>query len=105
MAATGVLEQLCMSPHGLAVNFLAQTVVGRCYVYCLLGRHGICRDLERGGDVALDTIPILALLALTFFNLVGFGFMVGRPGAGVQTSRAGGNHPAYGTVCAGGVCP
>ncbi|HDP34432.1 MAG TPA: hypothetical protein ENN29_04915 [Candidatus Hydrogenedentes bacterium] len=77
MAATGVLEQLCMSPHGLAVNFLAQTVVGSVASVLSSGIMVFAVTWSVGGMLHWDTIPILVLLTLTFFNLVGFGFMVG----------------------------
>lgn len=77
MAATGVLEQLCMSPHGLAVNFLAQTVVASVASIISSGIMVFAVTWSVGGMLHWDTIPILALLGLTFFNLVGFGFMVG----------------------------
>ncbi|MCK5861094.1 MAG: ABC transporter permease, partial [Candidatus Hydrogenedentes bacterium] len=77
MAATGVLEQLCMSPHGLAVNFLAQTLVGSVASILSSGVMVYAVTWSVGGMLHWDTLPILALLALTFFNLVGFGFMVG----------------------------
>jgi hypothetical protein len=77
MAATGVLEQLCMSPHGLAVNFLAQTVVGSVASIISSGIMVFAVTWSVGGMLHWDTVPVFALLALTFFNLVGFGFMVG----------------------------
>ncbi len=77
MAATGVLEQLCMSPHGLAVNFMAQTVVGAVTSIISSGIMVFAVTWSVGGMLHWDTIPILVLLTLTFFNLVGFGFMVG----------------------------
>ena len=77
MAATGVLEQLCMSPHGLAVNFLAQTVVASIASIMSSGIMVFAVTWSVGGMLHWDTIPILVLLGLTFFNLVGFGFMVG----------------------------
>ncbi len=77
MAATGVLEQLCMSPHGLAVNFLAQTVVGSIASIISSGVMVFAVTWSVGGMLHWDTIPIFVLLGLTFFNLVGFGFMVG----------------------------
>ena len=77
MATTGVLEQLCMSPHGLAKNFLAQTVVGSVATIISSGIMVYAVTWSVGGMLHWDTLPILTLLTLTFFNLVGFGFMVG----------------------------
>ncbi|MFA7693504.1 MAG: hypothetical protein WCX86_11470 [Candidatus Hydrogenedentales bacterium] len=81
MATTGVLEQLCMSPHGLATNFMAQTMVGSVTSIISSGImvYAVTWSVSRGGSGMLhwDTLPILILLILTFFNLVGFGFMVG----------------------------
>lgn len=77
MATTGVLEQLCMSPHGLAVNFLAQTMVASVATIISSGIMVYAVTWSVGGMLHWDTIPILVLLTMTFFNLVGFGFMVG----------------------------
>ncbi len=77
MAATGVLEQLCMSPHGLVVNFMAQTLVGAVTSIVSSGIMVFAVTWSVGGMLHWDTIPVLVLLTLTFFNLVGFGFMVG----------------------------
>ena len=77
MATTGVLEQLCMSPHGLAVNFMAQTMVGSVASIISSGIMVYAVTWSVGGMMHWDTIPVLVLLTLTFFNLVGFGFMVG----------------------------
>ena len=77
MATTGVLEQLCMSPHGLAVNFMAQTMVGAVSTIISSGILVYAVTWSVGGMLHWDMFPILILLTLTFFNLVGFGFMVG----------------------------
>ncbi|NLV45148.1 MAG: ABC transporter permease [Candidatus Hydrogenedentes bacterium] len=77
MATTGVLEQLCMSPHGLAVNFMAQTMVGSVTSIISSGIMVYAVTWSVNGMLYWDTVPILVLLVLTFFNLVGFGFMVG----------------------------
>lgn len=77
MATTGVLEQLCMSPHGLAVNFMAQTMVGSVASILSSGIMVYAVTWSVGGMLHWDLIPMLVLLTLTFFNLVGFGFMVG----------------------------
>jgi hypothetical protein len=77
MARTGVLEQLCMSPHGLITNFLARasvgavtTIISSCIMVWLVA-------LSLQGTLYWSTVPILVLLLLTFLNLMGFGFMMG----------------------------
>jgi hypothetical protein len=77
MATTGVLEQLCMSPHGLAVNFMAQTMVGSVASIISSGIMVYAVTWSVGGMLHWDMAPTIILLILTFFNLVGFGFMVG----------------------------
>jgi ABC-type polysaccharide/polyol phosphate export permease len=77
MATTGVLEQLCMSPHGLAVNFMAQTLVGSVTSIISSGIMVYAVTWSVGGMLHWDFFPIIVLLTLTFLNLVGFGFMVG----------------------------
>jgi len=79
MARTGVLEQLCMSPHGLVVNFLARSFVAAVslmisssvLVYLLTSTPQV------GGTLHFSALPTMALLFLTFVNLLGFGFMIG----------------------------
>jgi len=77
MAQNGQLEQLCMSPHGLVTNFLARTVVGA--VSNILSSAILIWLIAKtfGGTLHADFVPTLALLALTFVNLLGFGFFVG----------------------------
>lgn len=77
MAHTGVLEQLCMSPHGLVTNFLARAFVGSVTTILSSGVMVWLVTMSVGGTLHFDALPILVLLALTFFNLLGFGFMVG----------------------------
>ncbi len=77
MASTGVLEQLCMSPHGLISNFLARSVVSAISAVLSSGFMVWLVTKTVGGTLYFDTLPVLALLALTFVNLLGFGFMVG----------------------------
>lgn len=77
MAHTGVLEQLCMSPHGLVTNFLARATVGSVTTIVSSGVMVWLVTMSVGGTLHFDAVPILVLLALTFFNLLGFGFMVG----------------------------
>lgn len=77
MASTGVLEQLCMSPHGLITNFLARTVVSS--VSTVLSSSVLVWLVSRsvGGELHFELIPVLTVLMLTFVNLLGFGFMIG----------------------------
>jgi len=77
MAQNGQLEQLCMSPHGLVTNFLARAAVASfssiftsAFMVWLIAK-------TVGGTLHFDPIPVLVLFALTFTNLIGFGFMVG----------------------------
>ncbi len=77
MATTGVLEQLCMSPHGLITNFMAQTLVGSVASVLSSSLMVFMVTWTVGGMLHWDTLPVMVLLALTFFNLIGFGFMVG----------------------------
>lgn len=77
MARTGVLEQLCLSPHGLVTNFLARSVVGgvNSIVSSAIMLLLIAWSLQ--GALYWDWFAVPLLLALTFTNLLGFGFMVG----------------------------
>lgn len=77
MARTGVLEQLCMSPHGLITNFLARSLVGSVTMICSSSVMVWLVTISVGGRLFFDPIPVFALLGLTFINLLGFGFMVG----------------------------
>lgn len=77
MARTGILEQLCMSPHGLVTNFLARTSVTAVSTIISSGIMVWLVAYTMGGRLYWDTVPVLALLALTFINLMGFGFMMG----------------------------
>jgi len=77
MAQTGVLEQLCMSPHGLIFNFLARTAIGSVYTILSSGVMVWLVTLTVGGRLYFDAAAVLILLTLTFINLLGFGFMVG----------------------------
>ena len=77
MARTGVLEQLCMSPHGLITNFLARTAVGSVTTIVSSSIMVWLVTLSVNGRLYFEAIPVLVLLALTFVNLLGFGFMVG----------------------------
>ncbi len=77
MARSGVLEQLCMSPHGLATNFLARATVS---AWNSITSSAIMVFLvSQTFDQAIhwDTLPVLALLLLTFANLLGFGYLMG----------------------------
>jgi ABC-type polysaccharide/polyol phosphate export permease len=77
MAGTGILEQLCMSPHGLIANFMARTAVGSVTMIASSGVMVWLVTLSVGGRLYFDPLAVLVLLALTFVNLLGFGFMVG----------------------------
>jgi ABC-2 type transport system permease protein len=77
MARTGELEQVCMSPHGLITNFLARSMVGAINSILTLSilLFLVARTLK--GDLHAAPGPVVILLALTYFNLIGFGFMAG----------------------------
>lgn len=77
MAQTGVLEQLCMSPHGLIFNFLARTAVGSVTTILSSGIMVYMVTYTVGGRLYFDALPVLSVLTLMFIDLLGFGFMVG----------------------------
>jgi ABC-type polysaccharide/polyol phosphate export permease len=77
MARTGVLEQLCMSPHGLIVNFLARAAVGSVTTVVSSSIMVWLVTFTLGGSLHFTAVPVFVLLILTFANLLGFGFMVG----------------------------
>jgi len=77
MARTGELEQVCLSPHGLVTNFLARSFVASVnsiLTWCVL-LYLISRTVQ--SELHLDFVPLVTLLFLTYFNLIGFGFMMG----------------------------
>ncbi|MCX5759231.1 MAG: hypothetical protein NTU83_12130 [Candidatus Hydrogenedentes bacterium] len=77
LAQSGQLEQLCMSPHGLVTNFMARSVVSSVssVLTSALMIWLISKSVQ--GTLHADFVPTAILLALTYFNLIGFGFMVG----------------------------
>ncbi|HOV72853.1 MAG TPA: hypothetical protein P5318_09365 [Candidatus Hydrogenedentes bacterium] len=77
LAQSGQLEQLCMSPHGLVTNFMARSAVSSVsnILTSSLMIWLISKSVQ--GTLHADLVPTAVLLALTYFNLVGFGFMVG----------------------------
>ncbi len=77
MARSGVLEQLCMSPHGLITNFLARTTVGSLMTILSSSVMVWLVTKTVGGMLHFSFVPVFVLLALTFCNLLGFGFLVG----------------------------
>jgi len=77
MAQMGVLEQLCLSPHGLVTNFLARSVVGGVNTIFSSGIMLWLITWTLRGTLYWDWVAAPVLLALTFINLLGFGFMVG----------------------------
>ncbi len=77
MARTGELEQVCLSPHGLVTNFLARSFVASVnsiFTWCILL---MLISYSVDSQLHLDFVPLVALLFLTYFNLIGFGFMMG----------------------------
>ncbi|MBP8131660.1 MAG: ABC transporter permease [Candidatus Hydrogenedentes bacterium] len=77
MAQMGVLEQLCLSPYGLVTNFLARSVVGGVNSIVSSGIMLWLITWSLQGSLHWDWVAAPVLLALTFINLLGFGFMVG----------------------------
>lgn len=81
MASAGQLEQMCMSPHGLITNFLARSLVAAVSTIVSCAVLVALISLSVGGQLHAGTWndwgPLLILLALTYCNLIGFGFMVG----------------------------
>lgn len=77
MARTGELEQVCMSPHGLVTIFLGRTLVSAVTTIPSLAIILVLVAATLSGTLHFDFLPMLALLSLTYANLIGFGFMVG----------------------------
>ena len=77
MARTGELEQVCMSPHGLVTNFLARSSVSATMSILSSTIMLTLVAVTLGERLHPDPLPTVILLALTYLNLIGFGFMVG----------------------------
>lgn len=77
LARSGQLEQLCMSPHGLAVNFLARSMVSAVSSIFSLSIMLALVAMTLGEGFHADPVPLIVLLVLTYFDLIGFGFMIG----------------------------
>jgi len=77
MARSGVLEQLCMSPHGLITNFLARTIVSAVTTILTSSLLVYLVVSTVGGTLHFDLVAVVSLLSVTFLNLLGFGLMVG----------------------------
>lgn len=77
MASTGVLEQLCLSPHGLVTNFLARSTVAAVTSIFSSAIMVWLVTITVGGTLHFDPPAVVALMLLTFINLLGFGFMMG----------------------------
>ena len=77
MAGTGVLEQLCLSPHGLVTNFLARSTVAAVTTVASSSVMVWFVTLTVGGQLYFHGPALALLLVLTFVNLIGFGFMMG----------------------------
>lgn len=77
MANSGILEQLCLSPHGLITNFLARTIVGAVWTIITSAALVWLVAYSVGGTLHYDLPAVLVIMALTFTNLLGFGFLVG----------------------------
>jgi len=77
MASTGVLEQLCLSPHGLVTNFLARSTVAAITSIFSSAIMVWLVTITVGGTLHFDPPAVVVLMLLTFINLLGFGFMMG----------------------------
>lgn len=77
MAQSGILEQLCLSPHGLITNFLARTLVGAVWSIITSAVLVWLVAISVGGTLHYDPVAVLTIMILTFTNLLGFGFLVG----------------------------
>ena len=77
MARTGELEQVYLSPHGLVANFMARSLVSSILSVLSWSIMLILVSKTVKSTLFAPPIPMATLLALTYFNLLGFGFMVG----------------------------
>ena len=77
MARTGQLEQLCLSPHGLITNFFARSLVSSISTVLMSSIMLAMIAQTVQGRLHVQFGPLIILLALTYANLIGFGFMVG----------------------------
>ncbi len=78
MARTGELEQVCLSPYGLVVNFLARSFVSSVNSIANSAiMLGLVAHFVAPGSLHFAPAATVALLGLTYLNLIGFGFMVG----------------------------
>jgi ABC-type polysaccharide/polyol phosphate export permease len=77
MMRSGQLEQLCLSPYGLVTNFMARTMVGAVTSVLSSSLMLYFVSITVKGRLYADPVPTVILLILTYFNLIGFGFMVG----------------------------
>jgi hypothetical protein len=77
MARTGELEQVCLSPFGLVNNFMARSFVAA--VNSIISSAVMLGLIAWTVSESLHFAPAttILLLALTYVNLIGFGFMVG----------------------------
>jgi ABC-2 type transport system permease protein len=80
MARSGELEQLYMSPHGLITNFLARSLVASISSVLSMSVMLWLVDKTLAGILHIDGVDVallILLLAMTYLNLIGFGFMIG----------------------------
>jgi ABC-type polysaccharide/polyol phosphate export permease len=77
MAVSGVLEQLCLSPHGLVTNFMARSTVAAANSVVSSSIMVWMVAATVGGELHVDALALPVLFVLTFINLLGFGFMMG----------------------------
>lgn len=77
MARTGELEQVCMSPHGLITNFMARSMVSAVMSLFTSSILLTLLAISLKGRLHAAPVATFVVLALTYINLIGFGFMVG----------------------------
>jgi ABC-2 type transport system permease protein len=76
-AAQGTLEQLAMSPAGLARVLLCRAWAGLGFQTAIVGLLLFVMMLTTGRWLHLDLLSILPLLALTLTGVMGLGLMLG----------------------------
>jgi hypothetical protein len=78
MARTGELEQVCLSPFGLVINFFARSFVSALNsIFSSTVMLVLVAVTVGRGSLQVAPVETALLLILTYINLIGFGFMVG----------------------------
>lgn len=76
-AETGVLEQLCMSPHGLSTILLAQAAGATLFQFSYVAVLYAIVTLTVKMNLVLPLGSVLLVLVLTILGLYGFAFIFG----------------------------